>query len=242
MTQSLVKSIRPRAQTNTGTIKEATEKTRPTPWVAFHFHSIPSRGALLRSLRFYFPYHFDVQGLTYHIGNVHGISLPSHGALHWQQPLRSLPEGWRRMNWDRLPAGSSGFESASRLSVFFLSQVKDTSSKVQPSCDNTLSSLLSTMPFRAGKVNWGSNWLIRSLALGAASVQTQYGETQPGAAGNCWAAQRPGTQPAMGRHSAAPVLPYRQSTFTIWKNSDKEQVGWQGWAPRSGCWSHIPFK
>lgn len=227
MTHSLVKSIRPGAQTNKGAIKEATEKTRPTLWVAFHFHSIPRQGVLLRSLRFYFPYYFDVQEFTYRIGNAHGISLPSHGALHWQQPLRSLPEGWRRMNWDGLPAGSTGFESAPCLLVF-LSQVKDASLKMQSSCDNTLSSLFSTMLFRAGKVNWGSNWLIGPLAHSAASIQTQHGGTQPGAAGNCCAAQWPGMQPTLGWHRAAPVLPDRPSTFTIWKKSDKEQVGSQG--------------
>lgn len=202
MTQSLIISIRPLAQINMGAIKEATKRTRPMLYVAFHFHNIPWLGVFLRSLSCYFPYHFDVQRLIYHIGNTQGILLPSHRALPWQQPLLSRPEGWRRMSWDRLPAGSTAFEPAPFVSVF-LSQVKDASWKTQASCDNTLSNLYSTKPFRAGKVHWGSNWLIRSLALSTASVQTQHGEIQPGAVRNCWAAPcteagHSDTEPAKG--------------------------------------------
>lgn len=68
-----------------------------------------------------------------------------------------------------------------------LSQVKDASLKMQASCDNLLSNLYSTKPFRAGKVSWGMNCSVRSLALSTASVQTQYAGTQPGAAWPCCA-------------------------------------------------------
>lgn len=172
--------------------------------------------------------------------NLQGILLPSHGALHWQQPLLSRPEGWRRMSWDRLPAGSTAFEPAPFVSVF-LSQVKDASWKTQASCDNTLSNLYSTKPFRAGKVNWGSNWLIRCLALSTASVQTQHGETQPGAARSCRAA--PCTEAGHSRHQARNgLLSYpTQSMFSVWKQSDKKQAGSQGQAPPSAAWSHSPW-
>lgn len=126
------------------------------------------------------------------------------------------------------------------LSVF-LSQVKDASWKTQASCDNTLSNLYSTKPFRAGKVNWGSNWLIRCLALSTASVQTQHGETQPGAARSCRAA--PCTEAGHSRHQARNgLLSYpTQSVFSVWKKSDKKQAGSQGQAPPSAAWSHSPW-
>lgn len=87
MTQSLVKSIRPGAQTNTGA-----EETKPT-LIAFHLHGIPRPGVFLGSLCSHFPYHFDVQELIYL------SEMPSHRAT-LMAALWPLPEGWRRVNWD----------------------------------------------------------------------------------------------------------------------------------------------
>ena len=200
MTQCPVKSIRPGAQTNKGTMKKATEKN---PTNTASCISLPqySRAGSLSSLwctRVDLPHRKRARYLT---------ALPPSAALTAAAAATS-----RGMEENELGSPACWEHRLWLCSTFvrvFLSQVKDASLKMQSSCDNTLSSLFSTTPFGAGKVNWGSNWLIGSLALGAASIQTQYGGTQPGAAGSCGAAPWPGTQPAPGRHGAAPVFPYR---------------------------------